>query len=123
MNVALLEKPQTIKVSSKRQITIPAKIYEKGNFGDYALATWTDRGLLIQPLELEGADETVDLLRMLIAEGYEGEGLVEQYKNRREKLTALKSKIEEAEDDIAAGRVGPFDELQENMREKYGLCN
>ena len=45
MNVAVLEKPQAIKISSKRQITIPAKIYEKAGFGDYALCTWTDKGM------------------------------------------------------------------------------
>lgn len=71
--------PQRIKVSSKRQITIPAKVYKDMGFTEYALIEQTDEGLLIKPLKVEDEGVSLDVLRRLIAEGYEGEALVERY--------------------------------------------
>lgn len=71
--------PQRIKVSSKRQITIPAKAYKDMGFTEYALIEQTDEGLLIKPLKGEDEGISLDVLRRLIAEGYEGEALVERY--------------------------------------------
>ncbi len=71
--------PQRIKVSSKRQITIPAKAYKDMGFTEYALIEQTDEGLLIKPLKVEDEGVSLDVLRRLIAEGYEGEALVERY--------------------------------------------
>ena len=71
--------PQRIKVSSKRQITIPAKAYKDMGFTEYALIEQTDEGLLIKPLNVEDEGISLDVLRRLIAEGYEGEALVERY--------------------------------------------
>lgn len=68
--------PQRIKVSSKRQITIPAKAYKDMGFTEYALIEQTDEGLLIKPLKVEDEGISLDVLRRLIAEGYEGEALV-----------------------------------------------
>ena len=121
MNVAVLEKPQAIKISSKRQITIPAKYYEQAGFGDYALCIWTDKGLFLQPLDVEDEDVTVDILRHLIGEGYEGEDLITQYQAMKQKIVSVKDKLDEAERDIAEGRVAPFEEMQARMRKKYGL--
>lgn len=70
---------QRIKVSSKRQITIPAKAYKDMGFTEYALIEQTDEGLLIKPLKVEDEGVSLDVLRRLIAEGYEGEALVERY--------------------------------------------
>lgn len=71
--------PQRIKVSSKRQITIPAKVYKDMGFTEYALIEQTDEGLLVKPLKVEDEGVSLDVLRRLIAEGYEGEELVERY--------------------------------------------
>ena len=45
MEAVALAGPQTIKISSKRQITIPSKWYREMEFGEYALATWTEDGI------------------------------------------------------------------------------
>ncbi len=71
--------PQRIRVSSKRQITIPAKAYKEMGFNEYALIEQTDEGLLIKPLKVEDEGHSFDILRKLIDEGYEGEELVERY--------------------------------------------
>ena len=49
MATAALTEPLSIKISSKRQIAIPAKAYEEAGFKDYALCTWTDKGIFLQP--------------------------------------------------------------------------
>ena len=92
MGMAALAEPLTVKISSKRQITIPAKIYEGAGFKDYALCTWTDKGMFLQPLDVEDEDVTVDILRYLIEEGYEGEDLIAQYQEMKKKIIPLKAK-------------------------------
>ena len=121
MATAALTEPLAIKISSKRQITIPAKAYEEAGFKDYALCTWTDKGMFLQPLDVEDEDVTIDILRYLINEGYEGEDLIAQYKAMKKKVVSVKDKLDEAERDIAEGRVGSAREMQNRMREKYGL--
>ena len=71
MGMAALAEPLAIKISSKRQITIPAKAYEEAGVKDYALCTWSDKGMFLQPLDVEDEDVTIDILRYLINEGYE----------------------------------------------------
>ena len=121
MATAALTEPLSIKISSKRQIAIPAKAYEEAGFKDYALCTWTDKGMFLQPLDVEDEDVTIDILRYLINEGYEGEDLIAQYKAMKKKVVSVKDKLDEAERDIAEGRVGSAREMQNRMREKYGL--
>ena len=121
MGMAALAEPLAIKISSKRQITIPAKAYEEAGFKDYALCTWSDKGMFLQPLDVEDEDVTIDILRYLINEGYEGEDLIAQYKAMKKKVVSVKDKLDEAERDIAEGRVGTAREMQNRMREKYGL--
>ena len=121
MGSAALAEPLATKISSKRQITIPAKAYEEAGFKDYALCTWTDKGMFLQPLDVEDEDVTIDILRYLINEGYEGEDLIAQYKAMKKKVVSVKDKLDEAERDIAEGRVGSAREMQNRMREKYGL--
>lgn len=121
MGMVALAEPLAIKISSKRQITIPAKAYEEAGFKDYALCTWTDKGMFLQPLDVEDEDVTIDILRYLINEGYEGEDLIAQYKAMKKKVVSVKDKLDEAERDIAEGRVGSAREMQNRMREKYGL--
>ena len=121
MGMAALAEPLAIKISSKRQITIPAKAYEEAGFKDYALCTWSDKGMFLQPLDVEDEDVTIDILRYLINEGYEGEDLIAQYKAMKKKVVSVKDKLDEAERDIAEGRVGSAREMQNRMRDKYGL--
>lgn len=79
MAEAMRMKPQRIKVSSKRQITIPATAYKEMGFTEYALIEQTDEGLLIKPLKVEDERLSLEVLRKLINDGYEGEELVERY--------------------------------------------
>ena len=121
MGVSALNQSQTVKISSKRQITIPSKFYEAGGFDEYALCTWTENGLLLQPLKVNDEDNSVTILRQLVAEGYEGDELVDKYEEIQNKIVSIKHKLQKAEDDIAEGRVAPVGEMFESVRKQYGL--
>lgn len=121
MGVFALNQSQTVKISSKRQITIPSKFYEAGGFDEYALCTWTENGLLLQPLKVNDEDNSVTILRQLVAEGYEGDELIDKYEEIQNKIVSIKHKLQIAEDDIAEGRVGPVGEMFESVRKQYGL--
>lgn len=119
--LAALAEPQTIKISSKRQITIPAKYYEAAGFGEYALCTWTDQGILLQPLDVDDEDVTVDILRSLVKQGFEGEELIERYQETKRKIVSVRRKLEEAERDVSDGRVGTYENMRDRIRQKYGV--
>lgn len=121
MGMAALAEPTIVKISSKRQITIPAKIYEGAGFKDYALCTWADKGMFLQPLNVDSEDVTVDILRHLIEKGFEGEDLIARYQEMKKKIVPLRDRIDEAERDIAEGRVGSAEEMQKRIKAKYGL--
>lgn len=114
--------PRRVKISSKRQITIPVDVYKRQGFTEYAMLTETPDGLVIQPIELNDDDEalTLQLLRHLIAQGYEGEELIEKYSEAKPGFVSYNKAIAQAENDIANGRVGDASEMQERMRAKYG---
>lgn len=116
-----LAEPQTIKISSKRQITIPAKYYEAAGFGEYALCTWTDQGILLQPLDVDDEDVTVDILRSLVKQGFEGEELIERYQETKRKIVSVRRKLEEAERDVSEGRVDTYENMRDRIRQKYGV--
>lgn len=118
-------KPESkvVKISSKRQVTIPAEWYREQGFSEYALVTRTETGFTFEPLEVKAEDATERILRELIGAGYEGEELLEKYKEANAKIKSVREKIEEAEADIAAGRVGDFDEMMAELDAKYGLSS
>lgn len=119
--LAALAEPQTIKISSKRQITIPAKYYEAAGFGEYALCTWTDQGILLQPLDVDDEDVTVDILRSLVKQGFEGEELIERYQETKRKIVSVRRKLEEAERNVSDGRVDTYENMRDRIRQKYGV--
>lgn len=113
--------PQTIRISSKRQITIPAHLYRDMGFTEYAWIERTDEGLLIKPLEVENEDVSLSVLRKLVESGYEGQELLDKYEEVYPRALDFHQKILEAEDDIRAGRVHNAEDVQQEMRAKYGL--
>lgn len=121
MEAVAAKDTQAIKVSSKRQITIPAKWFKEMEFGEYALCTWTEQGILLQPLQSEDEDITVDILRRLIEQGYEGESLLQKYQEVRPRIAKYAEKLSEGEEDIAKGRVLPLDDVLSRVKDRYDL--
>lgn len=114
--------PQTIKISSKRQITIPAKWYRDKQFTDYAIIEWTADGILIKPIEVDREDVSVNILRYLVSEGYEGDELVDKYVELREKVVPIEKleidRLNAQERPTPKGT--PKGEFMKKMFEKYG---
>ena len=117
----VLSESQIIKISSKRQVTIPAKIYQEVGYKEYALCTWTDEGMFLQPLDVDDDDVTVDILRFLVAEGYEGESLIEKYQEVKKKIVSVKDRLDEAELDAAEGRIDSYENMRTRIRATYGV--
>lgn len=115
--------PQVVKISSKRQITIPVEAFRRRDFKEYAVVTLTERGIEVTPVDVEQEDLDVRLLADLVKQGFEGEELVRAFEREKRKNAKLRQLIQEAEDDIAAGRVyegSPISRIREIGR-KYGL--
>lgn len=86
-----------ISVSNKRQITIPQKFFEKLNLGDEVECIMTKSEIIIRPIRQE-TEFAEDILKDLIAKGYQGDQLLEEFRNTRSKIRpAIKKMIEEAE--------------------------
>ena len=114
--------PRIIKISSKRQITIPADIYERAGFDNYAYVTWDDEGgMNIYPIDVRDQQSSVQILRSLHDQGLDGEELIDAYERIVAPKVDYKAEIEASLKDIAEGRVRPFEEMRKEIRERYGL--
>lgn len=80
MAEAVLEKPLVRKVSSKGQVSIPSAWLKSLGFNEYATIVFTDDGILVKPVELSDNDEfDAIILRELIAQGLQGDELVDAW--------------------------------------------
>ncbi len=74
-----------------------------------------------QPLDVDDDDVTVDILRFLVAEGYEGESLIEKYQEVKKKIVSVKDRLDEAELDVAEGRTDSDENMRTRIRATYGV--
>lgn len=80
-------KPKRISVSSKRQITIPLEFCKKLNITNEVECIVKDGTIMIRPVINTMQENFADLiLEDLIKEGYEGENLLKEFKERKEKI-------------------------------------
>ena len=114
--------PRIIKISSKWQITIPADMYEKSRFSDYAYVVYREDGSIeISPIDVRDEAASVKILRSLLEQGFDGEELVNEYERVIHPVIDYKKAIETGLNEAKAGHVKPFGEMQEALRKKYGL--
>jgi len=70
-----------ISVSVKRQLTIPQKYFDALGFSNEAECIMQDDGILIRPVRMAGgSDFSEQILADLISHGYEGQELLEKFK-------------------------------------------
>ena len=104
---------KTIRISSKRQVTIPQRYFERLGFGEAECILRGDE-LVIRPVKAQsGGEFSEQILADLIAQGYSGEQLLERFKTEQKKVRpAVELMIEEADSLAASGQSGPsLDEL------------
>lgn len=94
-----------IRVSGKRQLTIPQKYYDALGFGSEAECIIKEDGLLIRPINyLSGGEFSEQILADLISQGYSGSLLMEKFKEyNRAVRPAVEKMIEEAENYVKNG--------------------
>ena len=94
-----------VTISSKRQFTIPQKFFVDLEFDREAVCTKGDGMLIIQPAENRsgGGEFAEQILTDLIAEGFSGQELLDEFKSRQAKVRPAVESILEAARAVAHG--------------------
>jgi bifunctional DNA-binding transcriptional regulator/antitoxin component of YhaV-PrlF toxin-antitoxin module len=93
----LIEKHR-INISSKRQITIPAKYFEALGFEKELDCIYSNDMLILTPVKKEDSAFAEEILADLIKQGYSGEKLLDEFKNiNRTVRPAVEKLIDEAD--------------------------
>lgn len=101
-----------ISISSKRQITIPQKYFEKLGFQGEAECILGENGIILRPITVQSSEFAEEILADLIAEGYSGEKLLVEFQRRtREIRPAVERLIEEADKIAKDGTSLSFEEV------------
>ena len=87
-----------IKISSKRQITIPQQFFDSLGFADEAECSLKDGALIIRPVRQNGGEFAEQILADLLAQGYQGDELLAKFKETQSKVRpAVERMIQEAD--------------------------
>lgn len=88
-----------VSISAKRQITIPQKFFAMLGFDTEAECMVRGNELIIRPVKTNtGGEFAEQVLADLIAQGYSGNDLLEQFKKTQSKVRpAMEAMLEEAE--------------------------
>ena len=98
--LSCMEESRVIRVSPKKQITIPQKFYEKLNLGDEVECILRENELVIRPL-VKATDDFADLiLRDLVNQGLTGDELIKEFQKIR---AGIKVAAQRLIDDAVAG--------------------
>ena len=103
-----------VSISSKRQFTIPQRFYSELGFDRDAICTIADGMLIIQPAsQISDGEFSEDILADLIAEGYSGQELLDEFKERRAKIRpAVETMLEKArEAALGKGEYASYNDL------------
>lgn len=94
---------KTIRISSKRQVTIPQKYFDALNFGAEAECVLRGNELILRPaLHRSGGEFAEQILADLLSQGYAGEELLTRFKAEQRKIRPAVEKLI-AEADAIAG--------------------
>lgn len=98
-----------IRISSKRQVTIPQRYFDRLGFGQEAECILRGDELILRPIaaQSDGAFSE-QILADLIAQGYSGEDLLARFKAAQKKVRpAVMHMIEEADALATSDQRGP----------------
>ena len=95
-----------IKISSKRQITIPQQFFDSLGFADEAECSLKDGALIIRPVRQNGGEFAEQILADLLAQGYQGDELLAKFKEAQSKVRPAVEKMIQEADELAAKKDG-----------------
>ncbi len=90
-----------INISSKRQITIPAKYFEALGLDKEIDCIYSNDMLILTPVKKEDPAFAEEILADLIQQGYSGEKLLAEFKKINRKVRPAIEKLIEEADEIA----------------------
>jgi len=110
---ATLPPRKTVRISGKRQMTIPKAYYDELGFHETAIITIEDGAMVIRPVGMTDAYFSDLILSDLVDQGYHGEELVRQFRIMHGKVRgAVEDMIAEAEEIAAnATKSANYDDL------------
>lgn len=90
---------KTIRISEKRQLTIPQKFFEALGFTTEAECILRGNEIVLRPVREQGGGEFAEqILADLIAQGYSGDQLLTEFKKTQKKVRpAVEAMLSEAE--------------------------
>ena len=95
-----------ISVSAKRQITIPIEFFKKLGVEKEVECYMDGDQMIVRAVEPERSGEFAEeILADLLAQGYQGDELMENFKVMNRSIRTAASKLIEEADQIAAGEV------------------
>ena len=102
-----------ISVSSKRQITIPLQFYRQLDLGSEIECLLEDGRIILQPLHRYPSEFSLEILKDLLAQGYAGDALLEQFEKQSQAIKKAASQMLDQADAMAAGKLpsASFDEV------------
>lgn len=104
-----------INISSKRQITIPAKYFKALGLDKELDCIYSNDMLILTPVKKEDPAFAEEILADLIQQGYSGEKLLVEFKKINRKVRPAVEKLIEEADKIAkassANYVDPTDDI------------
>lgn len=97
---------KTIRVSKKRQITIPLEFFEKLNLTNEVDCSLEDNAIVIKPIRRDSGDDfSVEILKELVDRGLGGVELVAQFQVEQANLRKAVQRMIEETDRLAEGTV------------------
>lgn len=90
-----------INISSKRQITIPAKFFKALNLDRELECIYSNGMLILKPVKQEDSAFAEEILDDLIQQGYSGQKLLAEFKKVNRKIRPAVDKLIEEADEIA----------------------
>ena len=84
-----------VRVSQQRQLSIPKDFYLALGLDDEAVLEFTGKEIIIRPATFEEVDFSEDILQDLIAQGFSGQELLQEFKNVRSTLPAALQALEQ----------------------------
>jgi len=83
-----------ISISMKHQLTIPQRYYETLGFDNEAECILQEGGLLIRPVRsADGGEFSAQILADLLSQGYEGQELLDKFKQYSEAIQPAVQKM------------------------------
>ncbi len=102
-----------IRVSKKRQITIPLEYYNQLNLGDEVKCFIENNALVISPLIRNTGEFSVEILKDLVSQGLSGNELVREFEEQSKYMVSAVSNMLNEADKIAKGEIpgASFDDV------------